>query len=191
MEKRQPPPGIPAEDWAATPESVQVLVYTLMAVVEEMQQTVPSLQGQIGQLQGRIAQLEEQLSKNSRNSSKPPSSDPPGMKKPPAKAKSQRGRGGQKGHVGKGRSLKPPEEVTRFVECKPTSCQQCGTLLMGEDPQPQRHQVCELPPIEPEIIEYQLHTLTCLHCGQKNRVSGPSGCRRAALDHECKAWLAI
>jgi hypothetical protein len=168
MIKRQPPPGIAIEDWGVTPESVQALVYSLMAVVDELQQVVP-------QLQQRVSQLEEQVGKNSRNSSKPPSSDPPHLKKPPPQEKGKRKRGGQPGHKGRGRGLRPAEEVTRFVVSKPSSCQQCGTLLLGEDPQPQRHQVCELPPIEPEIVEYQIHTLRCLHCGHKNCADWPVG----------------
>lgn len=180
MVKRQPPPGITTQDWDATPNSVQTLVYTLLVAVEEMQQIVPELQKQIKQQQTqieqqqkRINQLEEQVGKNSRNSSKPPSSDPPNVKKPPPKAKGKRKRGGQPGHKGRGRKLKPPEEVTRFVVSKPSECNKCGTLLLGEDPQPNRHQVCELPPIEPEIIEYQAHALTCLCCGHENRAPWP------------------
>lgn len=168
MVKRQSPPGIPTEDWEATPESVQTLVYRLMMVVDELQQVVP-------QLQKRINQLEEQVGKNSRNSSKPPSSDPPHLKQPPPKKKGEGKQGGQPGHKGHGRELRPSDEVTRFVVSKPTSCQQCGTLLMGADPQPQRHQVCELPPIEPEIVEYQVHTLHCWHCGHKNCAEWPVG----------------
>lgn len=173
MAKRQPPSGITTPDWDATPTSVQALVYTLLAAVEGMQQVVPALQKQIEQQQKRISQLEEQVGQTSRNSSKPPSSDLPHVKKPPPKAKGKRRRGGQPGHKGHGRKLKPPEEVTRFVVSKPTECEGCGVLLLGEDPQPQRHQVCELPPIEPEIIEYQVHTLTCLCCGHKNRAPWP------------------
>ena len=168
MVKRQPPPGIPTEDWEATPESVQTLVYRLLTVVDELQQIVP-------QLEKRISQLEEQVGKNSRNSSKPPSSDPPHLKPPPPKKQGERKQGGQPGHRGHGRELRPADEVTRFVVSKPTSCQQCGTLLLGADPQPQRHQVCELPPIEPEIIEYQVHTVPCLHCGHQNCADWPVG----------------
>lgn len=180
MAKRRPPAGISFQEWDATPNSVQTLVYTLLATVEEMQQIVPQLQKQIEkqqkqlqQQQKRINQLEEQVGKNSRNSSKPPSSDPPNVKKPPAKTKGGRKRGGQPGHKGRGRKLKPPEEVNRFVVSKPQECEKCGTVLLGEDPQPNRHQVCELPPIEPEIIEYQAHALTCLCCGHQNRAPWP------------------
>ena len=180
MIKRQPPSGITTQDWDATPNRVQTLVYTLQAAVEEMQQVVPQLQKQIEQQQKqveqqqkRINQLEEQVGKTSHNSSKPPSSDPPNVKKPPPKAKGKRKRGGQPGHKGRGRKLKPPDEVTRFVVSKPNECKACGALLLGVDPDPHRHQVCELPPIEPAIIEYQAHTLTCLCCGQKNRAPWP------------------
>jgi len=168
MVKRQAPVGISSQEWEVTPERVQILVYRLLAVVDELQQIVP-------QLEKRISQLEEQVGQNSRNSSKPPSSDPPHLKQPPPKKQGKRKQGGQPGHKGHGRGLRPADEVTRFVVSKPTSCQQCGTLLLGADPQPQRHQVCELPPIEPEVVEYQVHTLRCLHCGHKNCADWPVG----------------
>lgn len=181
MVKRQCPPSITIQDWKATPNSVQTLVETLLAAVAEMQQMMAELhkqieeqQKQVEQQQKRINQLEEQVGRNSRNSSQPPSSDRPDVKKPPPKAKGEQKRGGQPGHKGQGRQLKPAEEVTRFVVSKPSQCEECGTLLLGEDPQPNRHQVCELPPIEPEIIEYQAHTLTCLCCGHQNRARWPA-----------------
>ncbi len=66
------PPGISQTDWQGTPVTVQQLVLTLLATV--------------GQLQQEVAQLREQVNKSSQNSSKPPSSDPPSVKrKPPVK----------------------------------------------------------------------------------------------------------
>jgi len=47
-------------------------------------------------------------------------------------------------------------------------------LLLGEDPQPVRHQITELPPVKPEVIEYQQHTITCLACGAQNRGEWPA-----------------
>jgi transposase len=168
MTNRQPPSGISSQDWDATPNSVKSLVYTLSATMDELQKTV-------AQLQSRVNQLEEQAGRNSRNSSKPPSSDPPNMPPPPPKEQSKRKQGGQPGHVGRGRRLKPADEVNRFVISKPICCEECGTLLLGEDACPQRHQVCELPPIIPEIIEYQVHTLSCLHCGHQTTGEPPPG----------------
>jgi len=184
MSQRQAPAGIPSQDWDSTPDSVQAFVYTLLAAVGGMQES-------ISQMQGRINQLEEQVGKNSRNSSKPPSSDPPHVKQAPPKEASGRKQGGQPGHEGRGRSLKPPEAVKDFIVSKPTSCQQCGSLLLGEDPQPQRHQVCELPPIEPEIIEYQRHTLRCLHCGHQTCADWPLGMPSGSFGPRVQALVAV
>lgn len=151
MCERPRPEGISTEDWAATPLVVQELVLSLCATVQ--------------QLTHRIAGLEERQRKTSRNSSKPPSSDPPNAPPRARRTSSGRKRGGQKGHKGNGRKLKSPEEVTRIVDIKPVCCEGCGALLLGEDAQPARHQVTELPRVEPEVVEYRQHTLTCLACG--------------------------
>jgi transposase len=47
-------------------------------------------------------------------------------------------------------------------------------LLLGEDAQPVRHQVTELPRIEPEVTEYQRHTVTCLACGAHTQAPWPA-----------------
>lgn len=62
-------------------------------------------------------------------------------------------------------------------------------VVAGEDPQPQRHQVCELPPIEPEIIEYQVHTLRCLHSGQQNSADWPVGMPRGGFGPRVQALI--
>jgi len=142
---------ISTEDWAATPLAVQELVLSLYVSVQ--------------QLTLRITDLEERQRKTSRNSSKPPSSDPPDAPPRAQRLPSGRKRGGQKGHKGSGRKLKPPEEVTHIVDVKPVCCEECGALLLGEDAQPARHQVTKLPRVEPEVVEYRQHTLTCLACG--------------------------
>lgn len=163
------PPALPIseEDWNQTPPAVQALVVSLWQQME-------ALQAQVAVLQAEVADLRERVGKNSRNSSLPPSSDPPDA--PPRTKRTPSGRncGGRKGHEGHGRKLKPPEEVTRTVVIKPDCCAECGALLLGEDPHPARHQVTELPEVKPEVIEYQQHTITCLACGTKNRSEWPS-----------------
>ena len=177
------PPGlsIPPEDWDGTPLWVQVVVITLWQENQALKQQVAALQEQVAALQAEVERLREQVNKNSRNSSKPPSSDPPQVRKYPKREKSERKRGGQKGHPGKGRKLAPSGRVSHVVVRKPTSCQQCGALLLGEDPSPRRHQVSELPRIEPEITEYQWpkarytqHTLVCLACGAQTGGEWPA-----------------
>jgi hypothetical protein len=109
------PDGIPTEDWAATPESVRMLVAVLLQTIE--------------QLQRRIEQLEERLNQNSSNSSKPPSSDPPGKPARPKGQASGRKRGGQPGHPGQSRTLKPVEQVDRLIDLRPVQCCGCGAVL--------------------------------------------------------------
>src|SRR4051794_20041363 len=46
----------------------------------------------------RIAELEQRLGRNSTNSSRPPSSDPPSLKRRPPAPPSGKNRGGQPGH---------------------------------------------------------------------------------------------
>ena len=152
---------------------------------EEWQQMSPGTQAFIGQLVERTGQLEaqmrslqEQLGQNSQNCSRPPSSDRPDQapkKQTGRLKKSPRQRGGQPGHQRHVRPLKPVEQVNKVVRLKPDQCRHCGAALKGEDPQPHRHQVTEIPPLEPVVIEYQLASLSCDQCGQTTRAELPLG----------------
>jgi transposase len=116
------PPGIREEEWNATPIAVRVVVMELLQ---------------------RVARLEARLKQTSRNSSKPPSSDPPQAKPRAAKEPTGRKPGGQPGHEGHGRKLRPESEVDQIIDVRPEHCGQCGTWLLGEDAEPERHQVRE------------------------------------------------
>lgn len=111
----------------------------------------------------RIAELEAKLGQNSRNSSRPPSSDPPGTLARTGRKKGRR-RGGQPGHKGHWRSLVPPEKVNETKDHKPTNCDRCGLGLIGSDEDPWRHQVFELPLVKAQVTEHRVHELQCA-CG--------------------------
>jgi transposase len=153
MSGQGPPPGISAEDWAATPLAVRTLVRELLR---------------------RLAQVEARLNQTSRNSSKPPSSDPPSA--PPRAIKEPAGRkaGGQPGHEGHGRKLKPESGVDQIVDVRPERCERGGTLLLGEDAEPERHQVTELPRITSVVTEYRRHCLRCVACGARTQAAWPT-----------------
>lgn len=136
--------------------------------------TVKQQAHQIDSLLRRVAVLEEQLRRSSTNSSKPPSSDGPKKQKRPHKPTGRKP-GGQPGHPKHERPLAPPEKVTERVVVKPTSCEACDASLSGNDPQPHRHQVWEIPPVVPTITEYQLHALCCRGCGHVTRAELPEG----------------
>ena len=119
---------------------------------------------QILRLTARVAELEAKLGKDTTNSSQPPSTTHPHAKPPSSKPKSRRSRGGQPGHDKHERALLPTEQCREVVPCVPSACRRCGQALNGTDPEPLRHQVWELPEIQPIITEYQQHRLVC-SCG--------------------------
>ncbi len=104
---------------------------------------IAELEGMVAKLMARVADLEEKLAISSRNSSKPPSSDPPTVTRNP-KAPSGRKPGGQPGHKRHHRELFPPEKVRSVTECKPARCGECQHGLRGNDPEPHviRSQSC-------------------------------------------------
>lgn len=186
------PPGlpIPPEDWEHTLRSVQAVVIALWHENQVLKQQVAVLQNQVDQLQAEVTQLREQVNKNSKNSSKPPSSDPPYQRKYPKPTPSGQKKGGQKGHPGSGRKLKGPEQVHRIVVSRPLGCEGCGALLLGEDPHPRRHQVTELPKVEPIVTEYQLHSLTCLVCGAHNQAEWPADMPKGGFGERLQATVS-
>ena len=113
--------------------------------IEELEAIVHVQQATIAALEQRVRELEAQLAKFSRNSSRPPSSDPPGAPPPAPPKRTGRTRGGQPGHDKQSRALVPPEQVTRTEVIKPETCRRCGGALGGDDPNPFRHQVIEVP----------------------------------------------
>jgi hypothetical protein len=64
--------------------------------------------------------------------------------------------------------------MDELVPIKPDRCS-CGKRLRGHDSNPIRHQVADLPPINPHWTEYQLHALTCPVCGKTTRAQLPAG----------------
>jgi transposase len=131
------------------------------------------LRQRVAQLEARVQELEAQLGRNSGNSSCPPSSDPPGAPPPALPKRTGRQRGGQPGHEKHGRPLVPRERVDRTMVVKPEACRRCGDALEGDDPEPFRHQVFEVPKVMGTVDEYQLHALVCPKCGISTRAPLP------------------
>jgi transposase len=138
---------------------------------------VNSLIDQIQSLTEKVERLEKQVEKlTPRNSSLPPSSEHPHAKpKPAAKGGKKRKRGGQKGHKRHQRDLVPPDQCNSVTPCYPEACRRCGGVLEIDPSEPQRHQVWELPPIQPIIDEYQLFRGNCPCCGITTQASLPDG----------------
>jgi transposase len=155
--------------WDQIPAAVQDYITALEARLAALEPIVQRLEATVQHLTARLQQ-------DSRTSSRPPSSDPPqALGKRPRREPSGRRPGGQPGHEGQTRMLIPVGEVEVIISVKPERCRRCQYPLQGEDPQPQRHQVTEIPPIQPVITEYQLHRLVCPAYGEATRAAVPVG----------------
>lgn len=116
-------------------------------VLLSLASAVEALQGQVAVLTSRVEELEARLRENSRNSSRPPSSD--GLGKPPPKPRSRRRRSGRKpgGQPGsEGRHLAQVADPDEIVLHEPGVCGGCGCGLEdGELVGAERRQVFDLP----------------------------------------------
>ena len=177
------PAALPPDIWARIPPEAQAYIRTLEGRVETLTTMVHALQKQVGTLQ-------EQLHQTSQNSSRPPSSDPPQTQRL-RRPRSKRRRGGQPGHPGHTRILVPVDEVDEVVIIKPKECMHCHASLAGDDPQPWRHQVIELPPIKPVVTEYQWHQLACPACGETTRAPWPAGVSSGTYGPRVQATVAL
>ncbi len=137
---------------------------------EAVVEVLLAMDRRIVQLEARVEKLERQLTRNSGNSSRPPSSDPPRRAAGRGKDRSGRKPGGQPGHEGHGRPLLPAWAVDELIEHWPASCA-CGHVFseaerapLGE---PARHQVEELPVIAVRVTEHRCQRVRCPGCGAR------------------------
>jgi transposase len=148
----------------------------VVEVLLRMDRQIQALTETVARQGERIAVLERRLNRSSRNSSQPPSVDPPGA--PPRRERDPSGRrqGGQPGHEGKGRPLLPAWAVDEVVEHWPADCE-CGHVFSEGElvavGDPVRHQVEELPPITVTVIEHRCQRVYCPGCGRRRRAELP------------------
>jgi transposase len=149
------------EELAAENAQLQAMMSELRVVVE--------------QLRAENAELRRQLGQNSRNSSKPPSSDSPFAKAAPKSLRRKSGRkpGGQPGHRGATLALvdKPDERLRH----EPGPCIGCGAdLANAPEVGMERRQVFDLPPMTVRVTEHQLIARRC-GCGTTTCGTAPEG----------------
>jgi hypothetical protein len=174
-------------------ETVVAVLLELSAQNALLRREVAELSERLAKQEERIAELERRLNRNSRNSSLPPSQDPPAAPERRQAAPSGRGRGAQPGHPGRGRHLAPIESLDELVDHWPERCA-CGHVFCdaarAARGEPARHQVAELPPTAVLLSEHRLHRLRCPECGAVTRAELPADVPRGAFGPRLQAAVA-
>jgi transposase len=131
------------------------------------------LKEQLAQANARIKDLEDTLAKDSRTSSKPPSSD--GLGRLPRSSRRPSGKrpGGQAGHPGHTLAMvEQPEEVVRH---RPKVCSQCREDLSAVPGSvAERRQVLDVPEIRLLAQEHQIEAVCCPTCHTTSLGSFPA-----------------
>jgi transposase len=153
--------SINREEWAQVPDSVCKLIEELVRRIDNIEQNMAALRGE-NEL------LKEQVARTSANSSQPPSKNRLDFK-PNRKEISGKKRGGQIGHIGHERKLYPVEMCQEVIDHYPEKCSKCGSQVKESNSQIYRHQVVEVPPVKPIVIEHRFHQMTCTCCGKENQ----------------------
>lgn len=166
-----------------TAHQLEESVAALAAQVDRLQDRLSRLAAELGTerhrcfvAERRVQELEARLKKNSTNSSRPPSSDQPSVKKRTRSLRQCSGKraGGQPRH--RGSTLKQVRKPDEVVVHSPAQCRGCGeSLADGRITRCERRQVFDLPPVKISVVEHQSLTKRCGSCGHWSRGRFPLG----------------
>jgi transposase len=169
---------------APTPDHQQQVIDSLGAQLDHLQAQLDceraassALRGENFRLRGRLAELEALITRDSHNSSRPPSTDHPALKRTQSlRRPSGRSRGGQLGHPGA--TLLRRTKPSRVVLHRPAQCRHCaGPLALGHLIRSERRQVIEIVPAKLRVTEHQAVVVRCMSCGFKTKGEFPQGVR--------------
>jgi transposase len=140
----------------------------------------------INQLTEEVAKLKAQINKNSKNSSKPPSTDQKGNSNPDSPKKNRPKR------EGKARQPYPPERIDRHIQCTRDNCPHCGSAeihLSGQSSE--ILQQAELPEVKAIVTEYELLKYGCHSCGKNSVATLPLGVPDSAFGPKLMGLLVV
>jgi transposase len=150
-----------------------------------------SLRRELATAQAKIVELEARLGKNSQNSSKPPSSDPPGTPRPRHKKRRRRKRGGQPGHEAHGAG--EPDHVDKVIAYRASACDFCQAALpeVALTGAFESHYVYALPEIRPVVTDHRCLDALCPRCGKVTRASLPPDVPTGQYDPSVQAMTGF
>ena len=138
----------------------------MVSLVTQLLERLNTLESELKELQGR-------LSKNSRNSSKPPSGDGFGKRTKSLRRRSDKPSGGQPGH--QGHTLEWNSDPDFIDKHDVKECSGCGASLETVPvDEVWSRQVFDIPAIEVKVTEHQVEVKCCPLCGQSNQGSFPT-----------------
>jgi transposase len=168
----QPPPSY---------DELAGLVVELRLVVAAQAATIERLEARIVEQDAEIAELKRRLAADSRNSSKPPSSDGLGKRPAPKSLRKASGRRPGRAKGDPGGRLEQVTDPDVIVDHHPAACGGCGGGLSDAPGSGFRaRQVFDLPEIRPQVTEHRLHRAVC-GCGHTTTATAPDLLTAAAV----------
>jgi transposase len=145
----------------------------LRQVIEAKDAEIIVLRAQVEELR-QVGELAARVQANSKNSSRPPSSD--GLGRPaPKSLRKKTGRGPGRPMGQPGMTLGLSDRPGHVIRHEPGGCAGCGAgLSAAEEAGVERRQVTGAPPVRPEITEHQIIARRC-GCGKVTRGQAPEG----------------
>jgi transposase len=169
-------------------------INALRSEVNALRSQSAARDAQLQALQVQVTELQARLGQTSQNSSRPPSSDPPGAPPRPERPPSGRKRGGQLGHKFHERPLLPESELKDVFEHRAETCPECQAALAADLPDTGelvRQQVWYLPDIQPAVVEHRYHEVTCPQCGAQVQAARPVEVPPGAFGPEVVALIGL
>ena len=146
----------------AGPEAVVKVICDLSARVEAQQRQIDLLLRKVADLETKVAKL----SKNSTNSSKPPSSDIT-RPKPQQRQQGKRKIGAQPGHPRHERPAFPEADIKNFHDYRLDACPECGNAeVTFLDEPPRVQQQIEIEEVIVRKEEHRSYPVWCERCGK-------------------------
>jgi transposase len=166
------------------PDMQQRAIEDLSEEIDRLKHQIARLQEELREarsdthrLRRRNMELEALISKDSHNSSRPPSTDPPWAKRTRSlRRPSGRRPGGQVGHPG--HTLQLRQKPTRVMTHRPRQCRHCSSPLReGRSTSVERRQVIDLVPARLRVTEHRAEVVRCPGCGRRTKAEFPAGVR--------------
>ena len=159
-----------------SPSIVELLerLARLEAALSQRDAAIAERDTRIEALTRRVAELEALLRKNSRTSSKPPSSDGP-VKPPPRSRRERTDRAPGKQPGDPGFTLRQVTAPDELLVHRPQACDGCGRwLCRAPVVSVEARQVFDLPPVALRVVEHRLQHRRC-RCGVVTMAAVPAG----------------